>query len=451
MAFGIYKINQSTVSVEVDDSGTVVEVFSDKDLYDNTGTGFTNYTDPFISDYSDKIKRIEDLRNQDNKEITLGDLIVTANSVLDNLDTEKQLKKPINKDNYKILQKVSLINSDDTRITRFQLVELLYNILYDENKLPDIHGYQVIYYDLDDAPAKYVTPLAYVSFLGLIHTEGNYINGYDYVTEQEVKDSFSRLYNYLDSYPYYNGMDIRGVKQAIDSLPLDEETGLTETVAVAVNILDIEIDTTGKQDDLHGQSVAVVRSPETLRDLKKNLDALNGIDFNTFDIINKYVNSADEVYIDLINVYQGLYDPYNILQSVLYPMYNNKKVVGIVKANNIYLNSSRYTWNYAGKSGGSTVFSGGTFSILEKYPEISDILRSTRCAIGIKNNTIVSSGSAEPNIEGFGDIVLNGIEDIDMLGLIVDRAMLENKKESGFELVVLIIHVTNMSNVVFYN
>lgn len=205
---------------------------------------------------------------------------------LDSIGTETGIEAVSSNNIETIASSVGLIGEvDETlNINRYQLADILYNIMYECNKLPDIYGYQIMYSDAKEIPTKYVQPVCYVTYLEIYKPDENY-SGYNWITEEELKEAMNKLRVYLNDYTESEKVNN---KKVIES----EE---------------IEIDTKNMEKSNRIQSSAIFTRPSKLYELKSNIANLAELDLST--IKTKYVEGSveEKVNVDYIEYWQGLY------------------------------------------------------------------------------------------------------------------------------------------------
>lgn len=234
----------------------------------------------------------------------IGNLI----SLIDNTSIQKNEAEVMSSSEIEsIASSVGLLGDIDKtlNINRYQLADILYNIMYECNKLPEIYGYQITYSDAKEIPTKYVQPVCYVTYLELYKPEGEY-SGYTWVTEEELKQAMTNIKVYLDN---YTAPDKKDVGESEEKAHIEREQLIKEAEEILKNRV--------PEDRLNGQSVAIFKNPKTLYELEANINNITPIELDRIDFSYSNMNTTERVMVDYINTSEALLKNNDILNDVI--------------------------------------------------------------------------------------------------------------------------------------
>lgn len=206
-----------------------------------------------------------------------------------------------------VLRGLGIYNGEDIEkygesmmINRYELALLLYNILLEYNAVPNYDGYQIKYSDSVSIPERYMTAIICTTYIGL-YDYGDTYNGLKGVTNEEVKNSIDKCYEYINGYKKEE--------------PLDTEEN---------NEIDIEFSRETYEDRLNGGSVAVYKEPTKLSEVEANIEHIAERTLNTFSeelkagssrkMDTEYIN-LDEAFVNY-SLLEDLSDKYDLISGV---------------------------------------------------------------------------------------------------------------------------------------
>lgn len=311
--------------------------------------------------------------------------------------------------------------AEDIYLTRYQLVDVLYNIMLSHNKLPDVTGYQLTYTDSDSVPARYLNELCYVDYLKLIDF-GEAINGYEYATEEEVTKSMEKLKKYLENYkePEKDNSNDDNTNQ--ERTELEKQAEQTLKNRKETNLLGIE-------------SVAIYKNPKTLGELESNQNNINRVNLERLhqqDLLGTDCDGTPmndrRINIEYLELNQALLD-YSMLSELELP----GKIIGVT-----YVSDMSFGIHDDG------------YRKVVQCSLIEDALTNSMMtyAVGIKDNNIVSKLEIKREF-GFEGITYESFvkKDIDSVGFVINKGNLENAgtstDDNGLTYIIAITKIAN--------
>lgn len=309
---------------------------------------------------------------------------------LDNISIEAGIETISSNNIETIASSVGLIGEvDETlNINRYQLADILYNIMYECNKLPDIYGYQLSYKDAKKIPTKYVQPVCYITYLELYTQDENY-SGYNWITEDELKESMSKLRVYLENY----------VETEAGLNTNEKELGEREALKREAEEI---LKNRNTVDRLNGQSVAIFKNPRTLNELEANINNITRV--TKSDLCKEIIPN-----IEYVNIDEAILD-YKLI---------DEQISGIT-----YLKEDM-KFSYTEVEDGLNII---------KCNLLSDItskgLAGASKVVGIKDNKVICEGSIYNSIDTgeweTGIIIDTKPSELDSIGIIIQKSTIEN-------------------------
>lgn len=347
-----------------------------------------------------------------------NDVVIGTSEIVENEEIKQvETKLALDEQSPEISSLIIAGNNDkQMNITRYQIADILYKILLNTNKLPDIYGYQISYEDSEDIPSKYMSAVCCTTYLELL-TYDKRFDGYRYVVKDEVDEAFKKLQVYLDNY-------------VPSEITPEEEAKRNEKTPERI-LLELEAAGILKdrqfKDKLNGQSVALFKEPKTLEQLEANQNSVLEVDLNSINELYDFTKSKLDM--EYINLDESLID-----YSLLNRAYEDFNVIGVTYLNELDVICSA-------KEPG-LILENKTFEVnqLTSFAGVHGV-------VGIYNNSIVCEGTKISGDDKFGVMIPYGNR-IDSVGLLINKDLFENvlpSNESNYVLAIFGITETSLN------